>query len=287
MIAIFKKEFKAYFHSIIGWLFLAFFLAFLGLYFYLYNLTMGYGFLGYALSGISMIFVLLVPMVTMRIMAEEKKQKTDQLLFTAPISVEKVILGKYLALIALFGMAMAVTCIYPIILAAFGTINVAMTYLSILNFFFVACAYMAIGMFISTVTESQAFAAVLTFIVVLFTCIADGIASLFSTSALTTFVVMTVLFAILGGIAYGMMKNMTISLLIFGICEAGLAGVYLVKPVVLEGLVEKLLYAVAMFGHFDNIVSGVFNLADFVYFISISFLFCFLTIQAVKKRRFS
>ena len=136
MIAIFKKEFKAYFHSIVGWLFLAFFLAFLGIYFYLYNLTMGYGFLGYALSGISMIFVLLVPMVTMRIMAEEKKQKTDQLLFTAPISVEKVILGKYLALVTLFAIALAVTCIYPIILVAFGTINVAMTYLSILNFFF-------------------------------------------------------------------------------------------------------------------------------------------------------
>ena len=76
MIAIFKKEFKAYFHSIVGWLFLAFFLAFLGIYFYLYNLTMGYGFLGYALSGISMIFVLLVPMVTMRIMAEQAIQKS-------------------------------------------------------------------------------------------------------------------------------------------------------------------------------------------------------------------
>ena len=121
---------------------------------------MGYGFLGYALSGISMIFVLLVPMVTMRIMAEEKKQKTDQLLFTAPISVEKVILGKYLATVTLFAIVMLICSTYPLIMSLFGEINMIMTYSCILAFFLMGCAYLAIGMFISSLTESQAFAAI-------------------------------------------------------------------------------------------------------------------------------
>ena len=92
MLAIYKKEMRAYFNSIIGWLFGAFFLVFTGIYYYLYNLYYGYTNFGYSLSSISLIFILLVPMVTMRMVAEENKQKTDQLLLTSPVSVEKIIL---------------------------------------------------------------------------------------------------------------------------------------------------------------------------------------------------
>ncbi|MBQ9767118.1 MAG: ABC transporter permease, partial [Lachnospiraceae bacterium] len=169
MFAIYKKELRAYFNSVIGWLFIAFFLAFVGLYFFLYNLLEGYSFIGYALSSVTLIFALLVPMVTMRIMAEENRQKTDQLLLTSPLPIWKIVVGKYLALVTLIAIAMTVICLYPLILAQFGMVNFAMSYGAIFGFFLIGCAYLAIGLFISSITESQAFAAVMTFIVVLIT----------------------------------------------------------------------------------------------------------------------
>ena len=127
MQAIYKKELRAYFNGIIGWLFIAFFLVFVGIYFFLYNLYSGYSDFGYTLSSITIVFIFLIPMVTMRLMAEEKKQKTDQLLLTAPVSVEQIILGKYLATVTLFAIVMAICCIYPIIMSFFGDVNMVIT----------------------------------------------------------------------------------------------------------------------------------------------------------------
>ena len=197
MLAIYKKELRAYFNSIVGWLFLAFFFAFIGIYVYLYNLVSGSTYIGHALDSVNLMFMLLVPMVTMRIMAEEKHQKTDQLLLTAPISIGQIVLGKYLALITLTGIAMLMVCVYPLILAQFGIVNFAMSYVAIFGFFLGSCASLAIGLFISSLTESQAFAAVMTFIVVLVTCLADGIANLIPATAKAAWVTYSVIWLLL------------------------------------------------------------------------------------------
>ena len=118
MLAIYKKELRSYFTSMIGWVFIAFMLVLVGLYFMVYNLLNGYTNFSYVFQGVQMFFVfLLVPVLTMRIVAEENRQKTDQLLYTAPVSISKIIMGKYLALITLFGLAMLVVCLYPLILS--------------------------------------------------------------------------------------------------------------------------------------------------------------------------
>ena len=114
MLAVYKKELKSYFTSVIGWVFIAFFLILVGLYFMVYNLMNGYTDFSPVFSGVELFFILLlVPVLTMRIIAEENRQKTDQLLYTSPVSITKIILGKYLALITLFGIAMLVVCLYP------------------------------------------------------------------------------------------------------------------------------------------------------------------------------
>lgn len=97
MLAVYKKELKSYFTSVIGWVFIAFFLILVGLYFMVYNLMNGYTDFSPVFSGVELFFILLlVPVLTMRIIAEENRQKTDQLLYTSPVSITKIILGKYL-----------------------------------------------------------------------------------------------------------------------------------------------------------------------------------------------
>lgn len=287
MLAIYKKELRAYFNSIVGWLFLAFFLAFVGIYIYLYNLVKGYSYIGYALSSVNLIFVLLVPMVSMRIMAEEKRQKTDQLLLTAPISIWKIVFGKYLAMVTLTGMAMLLISVYPLILGHFGIVNFGMSYVAILGLFLLSCAYLAIGLFISSLTESQAFAAVMTFIVVLVTCLADGIANLIPPTAKAAWITYSVIWLLFAVWMWRAMKNATMALLVFAVGESVLSLVYLLKGTLLEGTVEKVLGALSIMAMCDGTFSGLFELRMPVYYLSIAFVFCFLTYQTIRKRRYS
>lgn len=165
MLAVFKREFKSYFQNVIGWLFVAAFLAMFGLYFYIYNLMQGYPYVYYTLSAITVLFLIAVPVLTMRSFAEERKSKTDQLLLTAPISPGKLVLGKYLAMAAVFTVDIAIFCVAPLILRVFGTVPMGESYIAILAFWLYGSACIGVGMFISSLTESQVIAAVLTFVV--------------------------------------------------------------------------------------------------------------------------
>lgn len=163
MSAIFKREFKAYFQSVIGWLFLAVTLCLYGLYFYVYNLVYGYPSISNTLSAISFIFLITVPLLTMRILAEERKNKTDQMILTAPVSVGKVVAAKYLAMAAVYTVVIAVIAVTPLILSAFGTVAFGESYAALLGFWLYGLSCIAIGMFLSSLTESQVIAAVITF----------------------------------------------------------------------------------------------------------------------------
>ena len=102
MTAIYKKELKSYLTSMIGYLFMAFTLALFGLYFTAINLQQGYPEIGYALQNSAFILLIAVPVLTMRVLSEEQKNKTDQLLLTAPVKISDIILGKYLALLTIY-----------------------------------------------------------------------------------------------------------------------------------------------------------------------------------------
>lgn len=180
MRAIFKREFKACFQSVIGWLFLAVTLAFYFLYFYVYNLSYGYPYISYSLNAIAFIFLVTVPVLTMRILAEERHAKTDQLILTAPVSVGRVVAGKYLALAAVFSIAIAVISLSPLLLGRFGTVPYAESYVAILGFWLYGLTCIAIGTFVSSLTESQVISAVLTFAFLFLGYMMDGITQMIS-----------------------------------------------------------------------------------------------------------
>ena len=182
MLAIFKREFKSLFWNITGWLFIGITLALFGLYFFVYNLSYGYPYISYSLSAIAFLFMVTVPILTMRVLAEEKHAKTDQLLLTAPISVGKIVLGKFLALALVYTICIGVICVAPLVHMIFGEVPLAETYVGILGFWLYGLTTIAIGTFVSSLTESQVISAVVSFGLIFVGYMMSSICSVISSS---------------------------------------------------------------------------------------------------------
>lgn len=182
MAAIFKREFKSYFQSVIGWLFIAVTLCLYGLYFVVYNLSYGYAYVSYSLSAITFIFLITVPVLTMRVFAEERNKKTDQLILTSPVSLGKIVFAKFLAMVSVFSAAVAVIALSPLFLKAFGSVPIKESYAAVLGFWLYGITCIAIGTFVSSLTESQVISAVMTFGLLFLGYMMGGITNLISTS---------------------------------------------------------------------------------------------------------
>lgn len=159
MIAVWKHELRSYFHSLSSYLFCAFLLAFVGIGAMLYNIQAAVASFELVLSFICIGMVVIVPVLTMRVLAEEKKQKTDQLLYALPLRATQIIAGKYAALLVIFLIPMCIISFYPLIFAQYGEVYLPTAYGSLAAFVLMTAAMIAIGMFISSLTENQGFAA--------------------------------------------------------------------------------------------------------------------------------
>ncbi len=180
MFAIYKRELKSYFRSFIGFLFIAATLFFVSLYYFVYNMLSGYPYVSYAISSVTFLFMITVPILSMRILAEERHSKTDQLILTAPVSVGGIVMGKFLALLTIFLIPTAVVCTYPLIMNGFGSVPMGESYLAVLAFFLYGMTAIAIGLLISSLTESQVIAAVVSFIVLFLGYMMSSICNLIS-----------------------------------------------------------------------------------------------------------
>ena len=282
-----KKELKGFLTSMIGYVFIAFLLAVCGIYFTAYHLQAMYPQFAYTLQAVLFVFLIAVPVLTMRVLAEERKQKTDQLLLTSPVSVTGIVMGKYLALVCVFLIAVAILAVYPLILAQFGTVYFSETYTALIGFFLLGCSFLAIGLYLSSVTESQVIAAVLTFLVLFVCYVIEGIATFFPETADGSFYIMLVAAALLALLLYMMLGNAVISALIGVVAEAVLIALYLVKSSVFEGLIQDIFGIFDLTGHFTEFANGIFDLTGVVYYLSVIALCLFLTVQSIQKRRWS
>ena len=238
-------------------------------------------------SALTFVFLIGVPILSMRVLAEERKQKTDQLLLTAPVSVWDIVFGKYLALVAVFAIPVVIMCVYPLIMSKFGTISYASAYTGILGFFLLGCANLAIGVFMSALTESQVIAAVLTFVFLFAFYMMNGISSFFSQTSMSTAVAFGLLIVAIAIIIYTMIKNVLISVVIGAVGEIALVIVYVVKSSIFQGGIQKVLNVFNLSGHYDNFTKGVFDVTGIVYFISVIAICLFLTMQSIQKRRWN
>ncbi len=287
MTAVYKRELRSYLTSMIGYLFMFFILLLTGIYFSAYQLTSAYPKFEYTLSALTFVFLISVPILTMRVLAEERKQKTDQLLLTAPVSVEKIVLGKYLALVTIFAIPMLIMCLYPLLMSKFGTVSFGAAYTAILGFFLLGCANLAIGVFISSLTESQVIAAVLTFVFLFAFYMMNGISSFFSEGSLSTCITFGLLILAAAIVIYTMIKNFLISAVICVVGEIALGVIYVVNSSFFSGGIQKVLNVFNLSSHFDNFANSIFDVKGIVYFLSVIAVCMFLTVQSIVKRRWN
>lgn len=288
MLAIYKRELKSYFHSMTGCVFIAFLVMFTGIYFMAYNLNAGYPYFSYTLSGSLIVFLVGIPLLTMRSFSEERKTKTDQLLLTAPVSLTKVVLGKYFAMVTVLAVPNVIFCLFPLLIKLQGTAYLLVDYSSIAVFFLLGCVYLAIGMFMSSLTESQIIAFISTFGILLLLYLWDGILSFLPGSALSGMIGILLILTLIVVYIYHMTKNW---MLAAGIEAAGIAAaliVYFVKSSLYENLLTKLLGRLALADVFMNISSSnIVDVSGLLLYVSILIIFVFLTIQTIQKRRWS
>ena len=287
MKAIYKRELQSYFTSMTGYVFIAFMTAIIGIYFVILNLMNGAPYFAYSLSSLSFTFLVAVPVLTMRSMSEEMKNKTDQLLLTSPVTVGGVVMGKYLAMVTVFGIVSLLTCACPLIMSLYGGKNHLSDYGSILAFFLMGCAAIALGLFVSALTESQIIACVGTFGALLILFLMSNITNLLPTQSAATCIGFVLLFALLALWLYSITKNWILSAAV-GLCLIlGAVGLYFWKPEMYSGAFQTILNSFSLSDRFQNFVYQMFDVSSVVYYLSFAAVFVFLTVQTVQKRRWS
>ena len=262
-------------------------LLFVGIYMHVYNIRQMLVNYEYVLGNMAFVYLALIPLLTMRVIAEERKQKTDQLLYSLPVSMTEVVLGKYLAMLVVLLIPTLISCVYPVVLARHGNVHMLQSFGTAVGFFFMGAALTSMGLFISSLTESQAVAAGLCFVVMLLNYFLDSLVKFMPTTALTSFVALAVIAAIIALIVWGMTKNDIVGIALLFVMEAALVITFKLKSTFFEGLMVTVAEKLSLFENFYRFVEGVFDLRSLIYFITISAAFVYLTIQSMEKRRWS
>ena len=285
MIAIYKREIKSYLKNANGLIFTALVLFMIGIYTTVYNLYSGYSNFEYAVSGAVFGFIIAVPVFTMKSLAEDKKQKTDQLLYSLPIKVSMIVSGKLFAMFSLLAVPVLISCVYPVMLNIFGNVDYKTAYTSLLGFYLLGASLITVGMFISSLTENQLIAAVLTIVSLIAMYWIDTLSALIPTAAGTSVIITVVLCILLGGLILYMSKNITTAAIVSAVGIAVVCVLCMIDITVFEGFAQKMLLCIDMFGRLDNFIYSLFDLTGILYYLSVIFVFAFLSIQSLEKKR--
>lgn len=288
MIAVYRRELRRYFSNMVGFAFVGILLLVIGILTYLCcfyaNLSNFQGVLYYS----SLSFALLIPIMTMNSMAEERHQKTDQLLYALPLRSSGVVMGKYFAMVTVLAIPTLVTAIYPLILSAFGSLQLAVIYVTLLNFFLMGCALIAICMFLSSLTESTLIAALLSIGAMAVVYLTSLLVALVPNTAAASYLCFTVVILLLALMLWYMTRNITVPGIALIAAEAALTLLFLLSPASLAAAFPRMIRALSLFDRLSTAAYGsLLDLTTPFYYLSIAFLFCFFTVQSMEKRRWS
>lgn len=287
MTAVLKHELRNYFHTLTAYVFGAFLLAFIGLGATLYNLQAAVSNFEFVLSFGSLVFVVIVPILTMRVIAEEKKQRTDQLLYSLPITTTEVVLGKYLALLVVYLIPLAVVFVYPLIFARYGDVYLLTSYGSIFAFFVLGAALIALGVFISSLTDNQGFAAGIGIAVILLNYYSASLSEYVSSTPAGALIAAFALVIVLGVVIRHLTKNEHLAYGFYFLAGGAVFILYLADSEAFSGLLPSVMKTLSLFERFYVFVNGVFDLTAIVYFVTFAAFFLFLSVQSLEKRRYN
>ncbi|MFQ3619533.1 MAG: ABC transporter permease [Spirochaetales bacterium] len=285
MMAIWKRELKSYFLTPMGYIYMGFFLLVAGVFFTFGNLlTRSSQYTGF-LGGILFIYLFAVPLLTMRLFSEEKRQRTDQLLLTSPVSIPEIVLGKFLAAFTVYLITLAITVIYAIVVGVFGDLAFWETLGSYIGFIFLGASYISVGVLVSAGTENQLTSALVSFFSLLLIWLLDPISN-----SLPVEMVAGVIFAALLAIAIGAYiflntKNMYLAIGVVLIGAIIITVTYFVDKAVFIGFMRKFFAWFSLNKRYENFSMGLLKLDHLVYYLSFTGLFLFLTVRLIEKQR--
>lgn len=287
MLAIYCKELKSYFNSMLGYILEAFMMLIGGLYFTSIGLQQGYAEFGYILNSTNFTLLIVIPLLTMRAFAEERRNKTEQLLLTSPVSISEILIGKFLSLVTLLSIPILVYAVYPLVLCTGGDFSLLSAYGCVLCYFLMACACAAIGVFVSNLMENQLLAALCTFCLLLFAYLMGSIQRLFAAGDILSLVILTVIL-LTAAIAIGRsFRSLTVGFAVFCCGLVLLVGLFRFQSSTLIVVFTSLIEALSLFQPFAVFVSGIFSIKAIIYYLSITVLFLFLTGKSIEKRRWN
>ncbi len=285
MSAIYRKEIRVYFSGMFAWIIAAVLLFFLGLFTALFNLLTGFSGISYTLSSMQWVLLVIIPLLTMRAIAEERHSRTDQLLYSLPIRLRDVVLAKYFAACTVFLLPTLVYALYPLILSGFGELSLATAYTALFGYILMGAALISVSLFVSSLVENQIVAAVLSIAAVLAIVFISTIATLLPSGALASFVL-----CILGALGVGTLillssKNLTLGLLVAAALILPTAIVYIINAELFESLVPNALLSLDLFSRWSAFSFGHFDLPSTVFYLTFIGFFLFLTVRSMEKRR--
>lgn len=285
---IYLKELRCRFTSLIDYIFIAFMFFFTGLFTLVINLKSRVPNFEYIIADWLYVipFIFLVSILTMRMFAEERRSKTDQLLYSLPMKMSSIVIGKYLAALSVFGVTVLGISIIPVILNQYGEVNFRQSYSSILAFFFMGAAMIAIGMFASTLTGYQTVSMVISSGALLAMLIMEYV-DIFPSTKIASLVGFAVLMLIVGLIVYIMSRNVIYAAIIAGVLELAVLILFIAKGSIFEAAFPTLLKKISFYSRYEMFAAGIFDLGAIVYYISVAVLFNFLSVQSLEKRRYN
>jgi ABC-2 type transport system permease protein len=287
MLAVFRRELRAYFASPIGFVFVGFFILIAGVFFAISNLLSGNPNYTGVLSSLTFVFLFLVPILTMRLLTEEMRQKTDQLLITSPLSITGIVLGKYLAAVGVFVITLLITVLFPVIMSFYALLGLGWWEIlgGYIGFLLMGCAFISVGLFFSSLTDNQLIAAMYTFAALLLIWILDFIAQSVPSDAVSGLVFLALLGAALVLLVFFSTRNLAAAAVTFVAAAAAVVLLFVFARPFFNGLIAKILGWFSLVKRYGDFTLGLLSLSPIVYYISFSGAFVFLTIRMIEKRR--
>ena len=286
MSAVYKRELRAYMNNVYGWLFMAILLLFTGYMMFQNNLYDGAPEFELTLSGSQYALLLLIPILCMRSMAEDRHNKTDMFYLSLPMKTSAVVLGKYFAMLTVYAIPCVILCVYPLVLGAFGPVNYLVAYLAILLFLILGAALIAVCQFLSSLTDNLVIAAVLGVLAVAVLLFSPWLSYVIPLTAIASFIGFVVLALLLAGIAFLATHNLNVTAITAAVAVVPLSVIYILSRSSFEGLFPSLLQFISPFAHFAAFCQfGTFSVQSLILLLSYPVLFVFLTVQSADKKR--
>jgi len=286
MLAIYKKELRCFFSSMIAPAVIAFILMFAGLFVSLGSLFSLAASIETSYTNTLFVLLIAVPLLSMRSLAREKSSGTQKLLDSLPVSPVTYIMGKFFAMLTVIAIPLVTVFLYTFVLGMYGKVNYLSSFSATVAFILCAGAMLSIGLFISSMSANEPICAAATFTCLLTVYFLPTIVAMLPRTSLASFLILSVMIIALGILAGYLAASKTVCYIVWLILEGVLIGVLCIFPQLLEGAAANIVSWLSLTERFSSFaLYGIFDLSSIAYYLSVTALFLFFTYLSAEKRR--